>query len=201
VDHLTTTVATAVVAFVGTNIDDLVLVGAMFMSAQASGHLRAWQIVVGQYLGIGALVGASTIAARVLGSAPARWVGLLGLVPLGIGAWGLLRLMRRPQEPVRSSPRAVTGVAQVVGVTIAAGVDNVSVYTPLFRASGPGDLLVAVTVFAVLLAACCAAGAALGTHPRVEVLVERAGGRLVPFLYAIVGLAILARSGVFHMLF
>ncbi|MFL5538288.1 MAG: cadmium resistance protein, partial [Longimicrobiaceae bacterium] len=49
----------AVAVFVSTNIDDIFLLSAFF----ADGHLRPRSIVAGQFLGIGVLVAASTLAA------------------------------------------------------------------------------------------------------------------------------------------
>lgn len=83
-DLIGTGVAAAGV-FAGTDVDDLVVLTVLFLTARATGRPRPWQIWVGQYLGIGVLVTVSALAALGPTLVPDRWVGLLGLVPLGLG--------------------------------------------------------------------------------------------------------------------
>ena len=70
-----------IVVFASTNIDDLFLLAAFF----ADPRLRHRSIVVGQYVGIGALVLVSALAALLALALPAGWVALLGVVPLFLG--------------------------------------------------------------------------------------------------------------------
>ncbi len=188
--HLAGVVAGAVAVFGGTDIDDLVVLALLFLSARATGRPRPGHIVVGQYAGVIVLVVVSALAALGLVAVPERWVRLLGLVPLGIGLWGLVRLARR--EPEDEPPRMTTGGwLSVAGVTIANGADNLAVYTPLFRTLGLGDALVTVATFAVMVGVWCALGAWLGSHKRVVALVERSGHWLVPAVFVGVGVLVL----------
>src|SRR5690606_18487802 len=126
-DQLAPTLAAAVAMFVGTNIDDLIVLTVLFLSARAGGVPRPWQIWAGQYAGIGALVAISVIAALGLAVLPDRWVGLLGLIPLALGVRGLLGALRSHGDGNHSAPPPAAGVVSVAGVTIANGADNVSV--------------------------------------------------------------------------
>ncbi|MGW0065535.1 cadmium resistance transporter [Streptosporangium sandarakinum] len=187
------TIGTAAAVFAGTNIDDIVILTVLFLASRAGGALRPRHIVAGQYAGIAALVAVSAVAALGLAAVPDRWAGLLGLVPFGMGVWGLAGLLRKGDddggpEPVASGPFAVAGV------TIANGADNISVYTPLFRTIGPGAVAVTVAVFAALVAVWCAAASWLGSHRRVLVLVERSGRWLVPVVFMVIGAVIVAQS-------
>src|SRR5262249_17089033 len=76
------TIAAAAGVFAGTDIDDLVVLTVLFLAGRATGRPRTRDIVVGQYLGIAALVAFSAAAAVGLLVVPDRWVGLIGLVPI-----------------------------------------------------------------------------------------------------------------------
>lgn len=184
------TAAGAAVVFAATDIDDIVILTLFFVAARTTGRPRTWQIVAGQYLGIGALVLASAVVAAGLLVVPDPWTGLLGLLPIALG----VRALRGSAED--EAPAVVTGMLGVAGVTIANGADNVAVYVPVFRALGVADSAVFLLVFVLLIALWCAAGAWLGGRPQVVRLVERAGHRLVPTIFIGIGLAILVSSGV-----
>jgi cadmium resistance protein CadD (predicted permease) len=81
---------TAIVAFAGTAVDDMVILAALFFARGATGRPLAVSIVVGQYLGFIAIVAAAGLAAGGLLILPDRWIGLLGLVPIAsvCGAYG-----------------------------------------------------------------------------------------------------------------
>ncbi|MET8553091.1 cadmium resistance transporter [Micromonospora zamorensis] len=187
---LLSTAAGAAVVFAATDIDDIVILTLFFVAARTTGRPRPWQIVVGQYLGIGALALASAVVAAGLLVVPDPWTGLLGLLPIALG----VRALRASDDDV--TPAVVTGTLGVAGVTIANGADNVAVYVPVFRALGAADSAVFLLVFVLLIALWCAAGAWLGGHPRVVRLVERAGHWLVPTIFIGIGVLILVSSGV-----
>ncbi|MET8123606.1 cadmium resistance transporter [Micromonospora sp. NPDC005291] len=184
------TAAGGAVVFAATDIDDIVILTLFFVAARTTGRPRTWQIVGGQYLGIGALVLASAVVAAGLLVVPDPWTGLLGLLPIALG----VRALRSSDED--EAPAVVTGMLGVAGVTIANGADNVAVYVPVFRALGVADSAVFLLVFVLLIALWCAAGAWLGGRPQVVRLVERAGHWLVPTIFIGIGLVILVSSGV-----
>ncbi|MEU5785563.1 cadmium resistance transporter [Micromonospora lupini] len=184
------TAAGAAVVFAATDIDDIVILTLFFVAARTTGRPRTWQIVAGQYLGIGALALASAVVAAGLLVVPDPWTGLLGLLPIALGVRALLR--RDDDE----APSVVASTLGVAGVTIANGADNVAVYVPVFRALGPGDSAVFLLVFVVLVGLWCAGAAWLGGHRRVIRLVERAGHWLVPAIFVAIGVVILVSSGV-----
>lgn len=192
----------AVGVFAGTNIDDIVVLTVLFLASRTGGRPRAWQIVTGQYAGITALVAASALAALGLTVIPDRWVGLLGLLPLGLGAYGLARsagltrALRAGHRDARPEPVVASGAASVAAVTVANGADNISVYTPMFRNLGVAESLVTVAVFAVLVALWCLAGSRLGGHRRLIEPVKRYGRWLVPGVFVLIGTTIVLESGV-----
>jgi cadmium resistance transport/sequestration family protein len=199
VPDLLGTVVTAAGVFIGTNIDDLMVLTVLFLAARASGRPKAWQVWVGQYGGIAALVLVSGLGALGLTLVPDRWVGLLGLVPIGLGVRGLIAAVRRADGD--ESPVVAGNAVAVAGVTIANGADNIAVYTPMFRTIGVTATVVTVVVFAVLVAVWCLAASWLGSHRRVIAVVERWGHWLVPVVFVVIGAVIIAESGLLGGLF
>jgi cadmium resistance protein CadD (predicted permease) len=196
-------VGVATAAFVGTNVDNTLVVMAMVASAPAE---RSHRIAAGQIVGFVVLVGAAFAAAAVLFEFSARVVGLLGLVPLAIGLRGLLALRpgaqgkgsrARPRPTDRAVGRSLTAAALV---TIATGGDNLAVYIPLFRASGAFRLTVIAVVFAlgeVLVTLLVLAG---GRHARVRGVMERSGAVAVPVLLCAIGVLVLVTAGTLSFL-
>jgi cadmium resistance protein CadD (predicted permease) len=176
--------------FAGTNVDDVIVLTVLFLAARASGRPRVWQVWAGQYGGMAALIAISAAAALGLVIVPDRWVGLLGLIPFGLGVAGLVATSRARgrEEP----PVVATGLASVVGITLANGADNLAVYTPMFRTIGVADSVVTIAVFLALVAPLCLAGSVLGSHPRVVAVVRRYGHWIVPVVFIALGLIVLA---------
>ncbi|TDX74883.1 cadmium resistance transport/sequestration family protein [Rathayibacter sp. PhB151] len=192
-----TTVA-AIGLFAATNIDDIVVLTVLFL-ASTRGSLRGWKVVVGQYLGFATLVAISVVAAAGLTIIPDEWVGLLGLIPLAIGLYGLIRALRSrgddDDDDDESSISAV-GLLGVAGITIANGADNISLYTPVFRTSPIADTVVTIIVFFLLVAVWCLVARVVGTNKTVTELLERVEHWLVPAVFIGLGLFILIESGV-----
>jgi cadmium resistance protein CadD (predicted permease) len=87
-DRLLSAVLVGMTSFIATNLDDIVVLVIFF--SQVSATFRRRHIVFGQYLGFTALLLLSLpgyLGGLVL---PKAWVGLLGLLPLGVGVGQLL---------------------------------------------------------------------------------------------------------------
>jgi cadmium resistance protein CadD (predicted permease) len=184
--------ATAVVAFAGTTVDDLIILAALFMVRRMAGSPHARVIIAGQYAGSAAILAIALAAAAGLQIVPDRWVGLLGLVPIGFGAWGLWRLRGTDETSRPPLASTVTGIATI---TFANGADTISVFTPLFRTLHAAGSLLAAALFLALIALWCATGALLGSHRAVVAALGRITHWLVPTVFIAVGLLILITSG------
>ncbi|WP_441414444.1 cadmium resistance transporter [Arthrobacter sp. 2MCAF14] len=194
-DDLGGTVLTAAGAFAATNLDDLLVLSVLFLSARTRPVPSLWRIWVGQYIGIGILTVVAAAAALALTPVPVEWVGL---VPLVLGCYALLKVARPSGDPPK--PRSLT-VPVVVAVTVANGGDNISVYIPLFRSLAPADSVVTGLTFGVMVAVWCAAGYWLTAHPTVAAICRRAGEWVIPVVYVALGATIIVRSGVIALLF
>lgn len=192
------TIAAAVGLFVATNLDDIVILTVLFaIAARGTSHLRGWQIVAGQYLGLITLIAVSFVAALGLTIVPDEWVGLLGLIPLAIGVLALVRTLRGKDDDDNEAESALkaVGLLGVAGITIANGGDNIAIYTPVFRTISTTDALVTIAVFLVLLAQWCLAARAIGSNEKVTEGLEKVEHWLVPVVFIGLGIFILIESG------
>jgi cadmium resistance protein CadD (predicted permease) len=81
-------IGTGAVAFVATNIDDIVVLVVFF--SRSTFHNRS--IVIGQYLGIGSLIKISAVGLLIALVLSSYIIGLMGLVPIVIGIKELLEI-------------------------------------------------------------------------------------------------------------
>ncbi|MCQ6273322.1 cadmium resistance transporter [Pseudarthrobacter sp. R1] len=190
------TILAAAAMFAATNIDDIVVLTALFL-ASSRGQPRAWHIVGGQYAGLITLVGLSLLAALGLTIVPDEWVGLLGIFPLILGIIGLIRGLKREGDDDDDENKLTEGLGLlgIAGITIANGADNIAIYTPVFRTMAPADTTITVIVFLALVAVWCALGKLIGTHHKVVETLEKIEHWLVPAVFIGLGLTILIGSG------
>ena len=191
-----TDVAIAALAFVSTNLDDIVLLVAFFGDPK----MRPRAVVLGQFLGFTLLVVASAIAARLALEAPRHWIALMGVVPLWLGVQQLIARRKgaggdedteRIRERERGAERRVGSQAlAVAAVTVANGGDNLGVYIPLF-ASRPAALPVITLVFFALTGLLCMLGYWLVRHPVAGAPIRRHGQAALPWVLIGLGLFIL----------
>jgi len=205
-------IGVAAAAFVGTNVDNCVVIMAMVAAAPVE---RARRIAVGQIIGFVVLVAVAAAAAALLFEFSTAVVGLLGLVPLAIGLHGLLGVARagrgeeaeapptggterRRQRPEqRAVGRSLTAAALV---TLAAGGDNLAVYIPLFRVGGATRVGAIVAVFLVGEAIVTWLILSGGRHPQARGVMLRIGHLAVPVLLCCVGVLVLVEAGTFSLL-
>jgi cadmium resistance protein CadD (predicted permease) len=195
-ERLAATVATASALFVGTNLDDILVLAVLNASSRAEGRPKGWQIWTGQYIGIALLVVVSLLGALGLALLPENRTWLLGSVPLGVGAYRLIAAVRARRSGARDLRAVVTGVVGVAAVTVANGGDNVAAYTPVFRTSSAGEIAVTVVVFALGVALWCVAASWLVSHRKITRGIERWGHWLVPAVFILIGLYIFYKGGV-----
>jgi cadmium resistance protein CadD (predicted permease) len=192
----------AIAAFVSTNVDDLFLLGSLFVDAE----FRTISIVVGQFLGMSLLVAVSILATVFTVTIPAEWIGFLGVAPLLLGIDRLWKLFfRRPGSNLTTGNRsdfvgkenfrfgwARSEAVLVTLLTLANGGDNLSVYIPLFSVHRTLIPLYAL-VFGVMTALWCYLGYYLTSHRRFGTTVKRYGRFIVPFVLIGIGLNVLTQ--------
>jgi cadmium resistance protein CadD (predicted permease) len=188
-------------AFASTNVDGFVLLVALYSRRD----LRAGDITLGQFTGLGLLVFASLVAAVGVLAAPGRWTAWLGLGPLALA----LRTLAAPASGATSdatfgAPSAVDDAgaagrpqpAQVLTVallSVAIGGDNLAVYIPLFAASR-AEIPLYVTVFAVMAGLWCWIARRLAFRAAACRRIAAYGRMLLPIVLTALGCRILANA-------
>ena len=108
------TVGQAVAMFAVTNIDDIVIL-ALFFGQAAGRRAVVVRIVLGQYLGFGAILVACVVGALGAGLLPGDLIAYLGLLPLLLGiraAWRVWRERHDEAADAHQSPIAATQAHQ-----------------------------------------------------------------------------------------
>ena len=203
------TVITAIVSFASTNIDDLFLLILFF--SQINNVMKKRHIIIGQYLGIGALTTISIIGALGVSVISPKYVGLLGLVPiyLGIktyvdykkeikdnGDTGQRELQNRENSKLEDTADTQRNrikifiksfispsIVKVFSVTFANGGDNLGVNIPLFTSMSLVGILVTVIIFILLTALWCFIALKLTERPFVQRNIEKYKNIFVPIIY------------------
>ena len=190
---LATAIALGIALFVATNLDDIFILLVFF----ADRRLRTRSIVAGTYLGMGALVLISAVAALIALVIPPSYVRLLGLIPIALGIKALIwrddddddddeeARARRAQSSAHSQ------AAVVAAVTIANGGDNIGVYVPVFAIQSSYETAVVIAVFAVMTGIWCALAHWLVNHPTIGAPIRRYGHRILPFVLIGVGVMVM----------
>ena len=181
-------------AFVATNIDNLVLLVLFLL------RYRDHRVVVGAaYLVCLFLLGLVGFLISLLANfAPVQYLGLLGFIPITIGAVGILSLVRGTAIENESPQAQTVGAASIFAVTLSTqlgnGADTMLTFGSLFGDSAPGaDYLIMLTVAAMAVLFWFLANY-LVNHPALSELMQRYAQRVTPFLLILVGLYILANT-------
>ncbi|MEH2204107.1 MAG: cadmium resistance transporter [Nostoc sp.] len=200
--ELVTEITTGAIAFIATNIDDIVILLLFF--SQINANFRPRHIVAGQFLGFTVLLILSLsglFGGLVLSK---NWIGLLGLLPMSIGISSLVNqeedsskeVLAATEEAEAStitsflSPQAYS----VAAVTIANGSDNISVYVPLFASCNLESFLVIIGLFFLLLGVWCYVAYKLINNRVIADVLTHYINNLVPFILIGLGVFIVLKS-------
>ncbi|MDD2629515.1 MAG: cadmium resistance transporter [Limnochordia bacterium] len=200
---------TAIVAFVATNIDEMLVLTALFSQTNGS-TFKTVNVVLGQYLGFAVLTCLSILASFGILVVPTPWIGLLGLVPLYEGIKMLGRLFRPSSQDEPSSGldnvinskkgRLASALShsatyQVAAIAIGNGSDNVAVYIPLFTGSNGATIVLITITFSVLVALWCLISYRLVQNRVGAALFAKYGDWITPLVLIGLGTFILISHG------
>ena len=190
----------SVIAFVSTNIDDLFILTLFFGGKE----FKASEIVAGQLLGISALIALSLVGSLAGLFIDLAYIGLLGLVPIYLGAKGIVGLIKHQHEtdkddtgdaPTPSRGQMASNILSVSGITIANGGDNIGVYIPLFASLTWSGKTTMAFIFLLMTFVWCMIARFFTKHPFVARMVDKYGHRITPFVLILLGLYIIFTSG------
>lgn len=180
-----TSVFTSVLAYISTNIDDIFVI--MLLLAQAKRAAKA-KLIAGHILGVTLLTAISMLGAFGLQQLSLRYVGLLGLVPIGLGikAW----LDRDDEEKAFKQ----VGFLTMALITLGNGADNLGVYIPLFSGFSATEQIVAALIFAMMTALWIWLANALANLPKIKAFLAKYKHFVVPIVLIFLGVCILLES-------
>jgi cadmium resistance transport/sequestration family protein len=193
---------TGIVAFVATNIDDLIIL--MLFFAQVNSTFRRRDIYVGQYLGFVAIVLLSLPGFFGGLLIPKPLIGLLGSVPIVLGIRSLIQSKEEVQTVNLSGDlkaqksliyRVINPqVLSVAAVTLANGGDNIGIYLSLFASQTFASLSIILSVFFVCVGVWCLVADWLSKHRAIAPILTSYSHFLVPIVLIGLGIYILIEN-------
>ena len=188
-------IAVSATAFVGTNMDNLVLLVAM----HANYREHPGAVSAGYIAGM-LLIGAVFLSVSLLGELiPVAYLGLLGFIPITAGVLGLVGLLRNKnaadtvQSPASDmGPRAV--FTTLVTTQLANSTDTIVAFSTLTAESSDFSDHLVFPVFVVLVLGFAWLARFLLSHGRLAGILERYGHYATPFILILVGIYILSNT-------
>ena len=183
----------AAIAFLATNADNLLLLFAFL----ADRSYKTWQVIVGYALGMVAILALSWLVAWFAHFLRPDYVGLLGVVPIGLGLKRLYDQFVRhtdSAEPASSKRSTHSQVITVALADVAHGPDTTILFSALLA---DADLVAQFSIsitYLVLVIGWCSLGFFLLRHPRVRGPAQRYGNHLSPYLLIGVGIYIVLNT-------
>jgi len=185
-------------AFVSTNIDDIFLLIVFFSNSL---KFPKYQIVIGQYIGIGLLIAISIIASFISLVIPSFIIGFMGIIPIIIGIKKLIDYYKNKKEPEDTNSKKYNKLTKtnpelsflsVAAVTFSNGADNIGIYTPLFASNNTiGQIVILVVIFIIMTAVWCSIGYYLVNHSFLANSIRRIGHLILPFVLIALGIYIM----------
>lgn len=166
---------------------------AVLVAFCADEDYRGFEVLIGHYAGFGIGLLAAVVGATLASVFLLRWTFLLGIVPLGLGVWGLLR--RHPAtavDDVQSVPDVIGRIWIVTAAGIGLSGENLALFIPFFTGLSTVELTLVVVVYLISAGVLFVLAALVGQRS-VDVGVPASIQRLlVPVVLLVVGLYVLS---------
>lgn len=188
------------VAFISSNLDDLVILTVLY--AEAINKKQRQTILLGQLIGIGAILLVSLACATLLHAFNLNFLNLLGIFPLLMGMQGFYKLYKSDEqakhekqrhEKIKKQVHQTNGLslAAIMTLTVSNGADNMGIYIPLFSKYNSGQMWLVLLIFLILIPIWCWIGEQIADLPAIKNFVQKYQKILVPIIYVGLGLYIL----------
>ncbi|CAN5174265.1 cadmium resistance transporter [soil metagenome] len=190
-------VGVGIAAFVSTNIDDLFILMVFF----ATPRFPSSQIVLGQYIGMGSLIGVSLAGSLISLVLPPNLIGLIGLFPIVIGIKELVELHKKGDEEddeklakkFLQRKKTQLPFLTVAAVTFSGG-EEIGIYTTLFATNNEVGAITLISVVMVSTAFWCFLANYLVKHSFLAIIFRSIGSKVLPYVLIGLGIYILVEA-------
>jgi len=194
VNSLIAIIPIAAGAYVATNVDNFIVL----VSLLARYRNRTSKVVAAYFACMLILGFVGYWVGKAAGNVPVEYLGLLGFVPISIGAVELIQLRRDRTREAAAKEEPVDGAQKVFATALFSqlgnGADTIIVFGVLFADSLPSaDFLIILTLAAMAVTFVLAAGYAM-RRPVLKKWIDRHAHRVMPFILIIVGTYVLANT-------
>ena len=193
-------------SFAATNIDDLFILMAFFVNRRC---FPISQIVLGQYVGMGALLAVGIVGSLIALVVPNNLIGFVGIFPIAIGIKEFFEL-RKNDHPHDHEEQLTTTkqlsqskwIAYLPFLTVAAvtfsGGEEIGIYTSVFAINNEAsEMIVIISVVMGLTGVWCGLAFYLAIHSFLADGFRRIASRILPFVLIGLGLYIMAEAFLF----
>ncbi|MDN6054999.1 MAG: CadD family cadmium resistance transporter, partial [Lactococcus lactis] len=157
-------------------------------------------ITLGQIIGSFALVLVSLFFAVILKLVPEEWIlGLLGLIPLGLGIKYLFFGDDDDDEELdellqKRKNKSLLGTVIIISFA-SCGADNIALFTPFFMTLSANNLLLSIIIFALNILILGLLGKTIAKIPHLHDVLEKYSRWILAFVYIVLGIMVLLESG------
>ncbi len=177
----------AVIAYIGTNIDDLFIGMVLYLDA---GSIKSrFAVSTGKFLGIGLLVLISLAGAYGLGLIFNNYLWLLGLIPIFLGIREAIK-----RDKYETENHTNISILNTAAITVANGADNIGVYIPLFTGCILPRLLIILLCFVLMTGLWCILSARLAALPGLRAFLTKYRKPIVPAVLISLGIYIILKG-------
>ena len=166
-------VFTSLIAFISTNIDDILILTFIFT---ANKNAKTYKIILGKYSALG------------LKLIDPKYLFLLGFVPIILGIKEIISNLMNDKPGDETNFKG--SILSTAFLTVASGADNIGIYIPLFTSFGFFETVTAVIVFAVMTFLWCLLGKYIASFSKIQSITEKYKTYIIPAVYFILGIYI-----------
>jgi cadmium resistance protein CadD (predicted permease) len=181
--------------FLSTNIENVVILVSVF----CANPKNAPAVRLGFAIGSLTLLLASLLVLLVSGWIPIRFLGLLGLIPIGFGILEIVRASRRNEQSYKDAGEAVQKHSRVVFsasvLMIANGGDTIAVFAPLFAETQPSGVAVLILGYLATAISLSFLSGHVCIFPQLSTPLKKYGARMAPYIMIGIGVYILLNTG------
>jgi cadmium resistance protein CadD (predicted permease) len=195
------TLVTAAASFIGTETDDFLISVILYTRYPLKRQRRI--IAAGQLTGLFILAGGSAFFSLLLTRIPTRYIGLLGCIPIALGIKNLVARhagneTTRPETASADMIRSLFMLSTIL--VIGDGGDNIGVYVPLFATMPRYEKIITLICYALLDLIWIRLQVMTASIPALQKRIDRIAPWIVPPLYIILGISILAKNNTLEQL-